>query len=561
MRDRGASPAILADTRFAALIIVVAAAAIMLPEIATGLSLSDSYRFNLVWTEQFRDLARAGDPYPRWLPLSWDGRGSSTFYFYPPGFFWLAAAIDALISTTSAAVLVGSALAMRAWLMAHAGPVPSLLGAIAYMLAPYHLYDIYGRGALAESCAYLWMPLLALAAWRIAEARWRFAMLFAVAYAGLVVTHLPSTLLVSLFLLPPLVLFLGLTKASSRLRYFGAVAASGMLGIALAAFYLIPAIGLLPHVSADALVGPFLQPDTWFFWRRERWAQPMEMGFIILPSLVALLVVASAIRVRGPAEVLPLTRLLSGILVVAIVMVAGLVPLLWHIPPLPFVQFPWRLYVVVDFAVVTLVLVANPPWSSWTMRMSAAMVMFCLCFGIANVTDRFAGSFDAHVAAARSIREQYRDAPEYLPKGYPIPTRPGGAPDPDAVNLGSGPQVESDDPDARVTWSSGLDRTIRVSVDTPRVARITVRRFYFPHWRVTRNGRPVEVRPRAGDRLLSWTAPPGRSIFEVGRQTMFLSRVGNLISAVAAASLILFAFALRGRKRGENRERLLEKAA
>src|SRR2546421_10864524 len=81
--------------RDVALIVLVAVAA-MTPELLLGLTVSDSFRYNLLWPEQFSALVRDGHLYPRWLPHAWSGLGNPTFYFYPPLFFWVSAAIDAV---------------------------------------------------------------------------------------------------------------------------------------------------------------------------------------------------------------------------------------------------------------------------------------------------------------------------------------------------------------------------------------------------------------------------------------------------------------------------------
>lgn len=75
------------------LLFVAVATAIMLPELLWGLSASDSYRVNLLWTDEFTSQFAAGNPWPRWLSQSWDGMGAPTFYHYPPLFFLVAALI------------------------------------------------------------------------------------------------------------------------------------------------------------------------------------------------------------------------------------------------------------------------------------------------------------------------------------------------------------------------------------------------------------------------------------------------------------------------------------
>src|SRR5690349_8951373 len=77
-------------------LIAVVALLLMTPELLIGLTVTDNYRFNLLWPEQFGELFRSGHLYPRWLPHAWKGLGTPAFYFYPPIFFWVSSLVDVL---------------------------------------------------------------------------------------------------------------------------------------------------------------------------------------------------------------------------------------------------------------------------------------------------------------------------------------------------------------------------------------------------------------------------------------------------------------------------------
>lgn len=547
--------------RFAALIICGVALAVLLPELATGLSLSDSFRYNLVWTEQFTSLMRGGTIYPRWLPASWDGLGSPTFFFYPPLYFWLAGlvdtltlrslSVDALVPLTSAAVLAASGLSMRAWLKDQVAPAYAFLGALAFMAAPYHLYDIYIRGALAESCAYAFVPLIALGLRRLAQGRAGGFFLLAASWLALILSHLPSALLAGLFLIAPYGLFLGY-RAHSPVRYLLLVGASVAAGTALAACYLLPAIQLVPYISLDAFVGPYFRPETWFFWRPGAWPQPEAMWFIIPLSLAGLLLVAGALRARRRAAGTEFL-LWCGVIVAGIVMISGALPFLWKLPLLAQVQFPWRLYVIVEFAAITAVAVALP--LRWNLPLAAATTLLYLCLGFTGllVSARFNAFASRHAVEANLARSDYREAPEYLPRGLTIPAGPSGAPDPARLVLPVGPEAAATSPTARLAWrrrpAGGLD----ILVDSPAPTTVTARRFFFPHWRVTDGaGREVVASPAERSRLLSWPVPAGRTAFALRAGATPHETLGARISGGTALLLLLAAAALlmvRGRKR------------
>src|SRR5437879_2410322 len=162
------------------LVLLIAAAVLLAPSLILGNLLSHSSPHNVTWAAQFSDQFRAGIPYPRWLPDSFDGLGSATFYFYPPIAFWVTAlcslvTLGALstsycLSLATLVLLWASGMTMRAWLKcATQSPQMALYGALAYMAAPYHLVDHYYRGAFAEFAAYAVLPLVILSVRRAAK--------------------------------------------------------------------------------------------------------------------------------------------------------------------------------------------------------------------------------------------------------------------------------------------------------------------------------------------------------------------------------------------------------
>lgn len=330
----------------------------LLPEFVAGPSTSDSLRYNIVWLDQWRELVADGNLYPRWMPRAWDGLGSPAFIFYPPLFFWIAVGFDqltlrlletgTLLSLTSAILLGASGLTMRHWLRAHVGAGTALLGALAYMLAPYHLYDIFARAALAETCAYAVLPLVLLGIKRASEGNASALLALAVAYASLILSHLPVALLASVTLVPAYALFV-----TRRVGALARLAAAGLLGLGLAAIYLIPALTEGHTILAQALNTIFYRPENWFFWHSGVLSRPI-MWIVFSACLAAvLLAFAAAIGADGEGRARTLFWAASSLAIV--LLIAGVPPAFWRLPPIAQVQFPWRLMVVLEFAVITCV--------------------------------------------------------------------------------------------------------------------------------------------------------------------------------------------------------------
>jgi hypothetical protein len=529
------------------ILIALAALLLMAPELMIGMTVTDNYRFNLLWPEQFGELLRGGNPYPRWLPHAWKGLGTPAFYFYPPIFFWVTGAVDALsagalpserfVPIGTLIVLAASGLAMRAWLSVHASEKRALIGAIAYMAAPYHLYDIYCRGALAEATAYASVPVIILALARLGQGRARYLPLLSVGYATLLLTHLPTALLVSLLLIPAYVGWIALNM-ERPLRFLTRALAGGLIGMALAAIYLVPALSLLPFVNPASLTRAFYRPETWFFWNFPSGTHGVRMMLFIIPLSVGAAFLAAGTLMspqsrqgkRGPL-------LWAAVTILVVVLVAGLIPPFWKLPGLALVQFPSRALLIVEFATITLL--ATTTWSLRNPAMLAGAIPVAFAYVAFGLMARHTIGRTATEQAltASQIRSAYLDAPEYLPAGVKVTE--GVGPDDVEVELAKVPLAQASDPRARIAVSEAEDGGMTVRVDSPATTQIAVRRYYFPHWRVhDGGGRVIPVAPEPEERVVTFKAPAGKSVarLELGRApNELLGRIVSLIGLVLLA--------------------------
>ena len=522
------------------LIIALAAILVMAPELVAGLTVSDNFRFNLIWPEQFVELFRSGHLYPRWLPRSWDGLGSPVFYFYPPLFFWISALLDTLtfsalpperlVPLASLFLLAASGFAMRAWLRANTSETRALGGAILYVSAPYHLYDLYGRGALAEASAYASVPLIMLALARLERDR-RFLPVLALAFALLLFSHLPMALLVGLFLIGPYVLFIAL-RAAQPFRFLLRASAAGVLGIMLSAIFVLPALELLPQVSPTALSGSLYRPENWFFWHVRAGIMSGRM-WLIVPISTGALLLATASAFGARARSRNRDQLFWSILTILLVaLVAGLIPLVWQLPGLKLVQFPWRALLLVEFSTVTLVAITRLPSRNPLLLAGAAAVGFAYLVLLMISAHMIGRTWSAGQQTAGEIRTYYRDAPEYLPAGTPI--HQGDGPDSAPIVLPDLPLASAADPRARLAALAAKDGGMTMSLDTPAPTSILLRRFYFPHWQLKdEKGRRVEIVEDSSRRVISFRAPAGRSVFRLETGTAPYERLGRILSLVA----------------------------
>ena len=536
----------LPSLRVFAIVIAVALVALA-PELLIGLTVTDNFRFNLLWPQQFADLFREGQLYPRWLPYSWGGLGSPNFYFYPPLFFWVTAVIDSATGGTlsaerfvplaSLALLIAAGMAMYCWLLSKVDQRRAIIGAVAYMLAPYHLYDLYGRGALAEASAYAFVPLIMLSLARLGDNRTAFLPLLAVAYCALLLSNLPAALLVTVFLIPPYVVLVARRSASPR-RCVAQALVGGVLGLSLAAIYLVPAVALLPYISSQALSGSFYRPENWFFWHLHAGEMAGRMYFIV-PICMAASVFGAATMMSARFDRAQREPLFwAGLTLIMVALIGGLVPPVWQLPGLRFVQFPWRALLLVEFSVVTMLSTAasRPKNSLFLPGVMALGVAYAVLGLIAS--HMIGRTWDHQRQTTAEIRSRYLDAPEYLPAGTRI--EQGQGPDDVRFELPKLLSIARAANGAPVAATQANDGGLIVDVDSPAPTRLILRRSYFPHWQLhNAKGEAVPIVPEPRMKVVSFTVPAGRSRFtlEVGQAPY--ERAGELITWAAIFLLVL----------------------
>lgn len=476
-------------------LLALAAAVILLPTFLWGPGHSHSVTYNYVWTSQFGTEMAKGNLYPRWLPGSFEGLGSPAFYFYPPIAYWIAGAFDAGGLTTLAAInmaafltLLLSGIAMYHWLSAR-GTYP-LVGAILYMAAPYHLMDFYVRGALAEFTAFIWYPFIALAIIRLPERRG--IILLALAYGGLVLTHLPMAMLTGFFLIAPL----GLRKMVQDPRAFWPLAAGGALALGLSAFYLVPALTMQGYISSQLLWGPWYRPSSWGL---------LAGGPLLQMLSIPVLTVGLAVLSLSARSIWTFISLLAALAAL------GLIPFLWDVPPFAQAQFPWRLLGIIEFAAITALLSCRP--KPILLGVGLALVLFSYIKWTSE-----AAEYLVKPVPYAMIQRDLPDAAEYLPAGF----------DTDLI-------TDFERKPDLTAW-----RDVRsgeeLVVDKP--GEVVMRRAAFPIWRVMRD---KEVITYQGP-VIRFQARPG--VYRIERVYVWQEWVGLIVSL---CSLFLLALVGRGR--------------
>jgi hypothetical protein len=324
--------------------------------------------------------------YPRWQPDFAFGHGYPFFNIYGPlstyvgeAFHLLGSGFADAVKMVFALSIIGSGLAMYGFVKQIMGRQAGLVAAVAYMVIPYRLVDVYVRAALAESVAYVFVPLVLWGVWAtLHRPRLANVLGLAFAYAALMFTSPLVTLLLTLILVF-YVAALALARINDaqpwgelsresifpllgHLGYVLAPTATGlMLGLSLSALFAVPAMTENVYVRVDqwyggryAWGGDFVEFFQLF---SPRWGfgasvpgPEDQVGFQLGAVPVVLSLLSLEVlwrRHRDTPRNRPATRqvaffaALTGII---IFLMLGISAPLWAALPLArLAQFPWRL--------------------------------------------------------------------------------------------------------------------------------------------------------------------------------------------------------------------------
>jgi hypothetical protein len=511
-----------------------------------------AYRLNAL-----EHAVRAGVLYPRWFPEFAFGYGHPVLNFYGPlSYYWglpfTLLGADALLAVklVFASGLVASGLGMYLFARLHMDRAPSLVAAVVYAYLPYHLVDLYVRGALAEFLSFVWFPLLLWAFHSLVEAEGRSRLvpmaLTALLLAALVVTHSLSALIFAPVLLAYLTVLL--IRAGSW-RAVGAVAAGLALAVALSAFYWLPILAESQYVGLgsgasrgyqDHLVtlGNLLSLDLAYPYPTETGVAPtFPLGWAQVVILAGALILALR---RGPQQWSVLFFL--GVGLVSIFMLTTVSGSVWRLlePGLAFLQYPWRFQALAVLATAFLagalcavacrVLRATScwflaigccvlvgAWSLWRVPMSPTHPS--LSVEMMWQRDREVGQVGA------TWTGEY--VPVWVEEQRWALSRP--APEP-ASGTGSLPA-------GRVQLHGVGYTRASMTVDAPQGEIVALHQFHYPGWQANWRGDVIPSRPEGALALATFDVPPGQGALDVRLASTPAQLWGTLISLIA--SLIL----------------------
>lgn len=471
---------------------------------------------HIAWLYEMNRAISGGQFPPRFVPDLSFGYGYPLFNFVFPLPFYLGEIFHklglTLVDSIKAVFLVSLPLSgyfMFKFLKKYAGSWISLAGAILYVYTPYRATDIYVRGAIGESLAFVFVPMVA---WGITSGN---IGILALSVAGLLLSH---NIMAYMFI-PFLIIFAIITGLNKK------VVKGFVLGLAVSIYFWLPAIVESNLMKYDTVFNfidhhpTIMQLITPYFGYGASVAGPYD-GMSFFMGLINLLLIVFAVVFRK--KLTKVTYWALGMIAVSVFMMNYRSTFVWNIVPfLPYFQFPWRFLSLTTFATSILVLIFDKFKYSKVVAIAIIILAIVINFKSFRPQD-FLGRMDDYFInryiPVPVVSEEYlKTGEEYLRLPKATVARPTEI-----------------SPDTEMAKSFEVDLLGDVVFD--------YHKYYFLGWEAKVDGKNVEVWAGSPYGQVQFNIPSGKHNVEIAfKETPFrmILDVVSLLALVLAVTITL----------------------
>lgn len=530
---------LLKRTFFDLAVLVLAAVLMVVPilvnGIPTGNDLPHHYRFAL----QINESLSQGVIYPSWGGTANYGLGDVGIRFYPPLSYYALNGFNAVTGDWYfASILVFffwfliGAIGVYLWSREWFDETSSLVAAIAFLVMPYHVNELYNAFLYAEFAGAAVLPFCFLFVTRVVrEQRLSDILFLGISFAVLVLTHLPLTVIGSISLLLYGVILMAGNRSFSALPRLGL---GVVLGLAVSSVYWLRMIGEMKWVrvtTEEFAVADYNFRSNFLFSFFTVSNEEYLSRTLVFSDLMALASLAAVVPClillfrrrndQGTPTFLPFACLLF----IGLFFATQLSLPVWsNVGMLANTQFPWRWLVIVSLAAAMLLGAAFRPLVSLFLGQWRPLAI--AIFGLALIGLSFTLSqvvrpaiFSDRISFETSI-QSIRNSPscECL---WPLWSTKAALEDTEL----------SASNDAKLQFISRSSDSYDFTATSAGPASVRVPVFYYPHWHGIVNGNSVNIFP--GTRgTIEVPIQAGQNEVSLRFEEPILAILGRLLSAL-----------------------------
>jgi hypothetical protein len=474
-----------------------------LPLLILGLPSGYDMLFDIRMASAFRDALLAGHFFPGWANDNF-GFGSIAVRFYPPLAFYILAFAEMISGNWFSAILgnlffwmfvgsVGVYFFVKEW----GTPEQGLMAGLIYSVIPQHLNEIFQFFLFAEFAAWGVIPFCFLFVTRLCRnGKWSDVVYFALSYSLLILTHIPTTIIVS-FCLPvyvlvvmdwrrykPVFLRLGcaivLTLGATAFRWVTIVSESKWLlhnSSKYSTGYFDFSAWLFPNVLASRNLFVYVL-SSWLFD-----ISILLTLFLIIPGTIILLK-----QKKGARDTVTRILLASSVTALfALFMLSRPSEVIWrNIEFLQKIQFPWRWLSVMSLLLVVGFALAVPQLLKLYKKKERliAYPVIALISGIIlfNITQIIIPSAPIPAAQFAKVEADLATQPMFE-AWWPSWAKEGA--------FENQERVTAENRFVEVTSWESEAKTFTVQQGEP--VNLRVATFYYPYWKATINDQEAKV--------------------------------------------------------------------
>jgi 6-pyruvoyl-tetrahydropterin synthase-like protein len=520
-----------------ALVIGAVSFAVIVPTLFLGNASGHDFEFHLnSWMEVVSQWQQ-GILYPRWAALAHFGYGEARFVFYPPASWMLGAVLGAFLPWVAVAgayiwiALAVSGISMfflaRQWLERR----DAIFAAALYAANPYYVVIVYWRSAFAELLAGALLPLLLLYVLRLDQQGRHATLPLALVVAGAWLTNAPAAVMLN-YSLALLLVVAALVQRSPKILLYGGLAI--VLGAALASFYVLPAAYEERWVNIAEVLSPGVRPQdnflfTWF--ANEDHNRFNRVVSVVAVAEMAMLAVAVALSRRSRGESRLLWRAAATWGAAASLLMWSPTLLLWqYLPKLRFVQLPWRWLLCLNVAFTFLVTMSLRRWISRAVMCLAMLAVLLLVWHKVQ-SPWWDGAEDI-----QELQDNVQEGPGYEGTDEYVPIQA----DPYEIKKDARRVVVEGGGRIKVHITEWAPESKFFLVDVTEPAKLVLRLFNYPAWRVEINGHITSAETEDVTGQMTIPVGPGENRIRLKFVRTWDRTAGAAISALAVLLVLVF---------------------